>query len=73
MKSENAINETLEDSKVFNACLETHVFFNALGGITIKQIDPMGNDDLMLCIPVDKVDAMIYALQKAKCDALGAV
>lgn len=60
----------MSDSLVFNSCDETHIFYNEMGQVTIRQIVPM-EDDAVISIPISHIEAVVKALRKAKRDALG--
>jgi hypothetical protein len=55
---------------VFNSCDETHIFANEIGEVSIRQIVPMEND-VIISIPVNHIEAVVRALRKAKREALG--
>ena len=55
---------------VFNSCDETHVFPNERGEISIRQVVPM-EDDVIISIPVERIESVVKALRKAKREALG--
>lgn len=57
-------------SLVFNSCDETHVFLNERDEISIRQVVPM-EDDLIISIPVERIELVVKALRKAKREALG--
>lgn len=57
-------------SLVFHSCYETHVFPNEIGQISIRQVVPM-EDDVIISIPVERIESVIKALRKAKREALG--
>ncbi len=60
----------MSDSKVFNSCDETHIFHNEIGEVSIRQVVPMEND-VIISIPVNHIEAVVRALRKAKREALG--
>lgn len=54
-----------EDSMVFGACYETHVFVNDNGNLSIKQATP-DYEDLIVEIPINHVDNLVNALRREK-------
>jgi hypothetical protein len=59
-----------EDSKVFNASYETHVFANVNGDVTIQQ-KCWPDDDVLIVIPFEQISKIVRALQRAKKDLQG--
>ena len=55
---------------VFNSCDETHVYLNERGEISSRQVVQM-EDDVIISIPVERIESVINALRKAKSEALG--
>lgn len=51
-------------TKVFSSCGELHIFCNASGSITIKQIENC--EDALIIIPFEHVEKVICALRKVK-------
>ncbi|TWI04835.1 hypothetical protein IP90_00973 [Luteimonas cucumeris] len=48
---------------------QVEVFVNENGTVTIKQIDPMGGVDNIICVPPSQVRVLCKALRKAAADA----
>lgn len=61
----------MSESLVFNSCDETHVFPNEIGQVSIRQVVPMESDDVIISIPVERIESVVRALRKAKREALG--
>ena len=61
----------MSESLVFNSCDETHVFTNEIGQVSIRQVVPMESDDVIISIPVERIESVVRALRKAKREVLG--